>query len=585
MALETDMGSSREAHDSGQIVEPPRVATAIASRLRKSKTTWAVFSVVLLSLLPRLLTIGRFTTFDEPVWRLRSSNFVDALGSGDFADASAIGSRSVATMPGVTTMWIGSLARGVWSAGRSLGLWSDGQTAFADSRAGLTIAQGLMALVLSALIGFLTFLVTKWSGSLLAGVIAGVLLATEPYFVALGAVLHTDELMSFLGIAAMLCTALVLGLPRRTSWQGRWWVAALAGGLFAGALLTKLSALTFLVGVGAMGAWALLRTVKTGRQLAASPDAVTLDSSESEPNDLDGRTIARIAATWVVTALAVFVVFYPALWVRPFQELEHLRVSAELGSQGHSQFYLGGRTQTPGPTYLFVTLPLRTTPWFLFAAVFAGLAIFWQRSLRGFGLLALCMALPIFVVISLAAKQAIRYALPVPAVGAIVIGIAGAAAITYLSSRTSSRVPAAWVGAAAVAFVLLHSVAVAPWGNAYFNPVLGGGSTAERVHTIGSGEGLDVAGDFIQEREAHRCNDVLIWTYEIRDAFPCGHVTSQRNRSDRAEYVVLYINQRQRQPPAFLEKLTENRELLDTVTIRGITFAEIFGPANDGASS
>lgn len=533
--------------------------------------------VVLLSLVPRLLTVGHFTMYDEPVWRRRSSDFIDAVSSGSFGDASAVGSRSRATMPGVTTMWIGSFARGVWASGRSLGLWSNNEVAFTDSPGGLAIAQASMAVVVSVLLGLLTFLVAKWAGSLTAGAIAGVLLATEPFVVGLGAVLHTDELMSFLGVASLLACALVLGLPRPTSWQGRGWAAALAGGLFAGALLTKLSAAPFLVGTAALGAWALWRHLRTDR---AQGEDGTADSAprDSSTANLDVRAIARIGTIWVATAVAVFVVCYPALWVHPLEEIGRLRNSAGLASSGHSQFFLGERTDTPGPAYLFVTLPMRATPWFLVASLAAGVTILQRRSLRCYGLVAVGMALPTFIVVSLASKQGVRYALPVPVVGAIVIGIVGASLMTDLAGRISPRFPVGWLAAAAISLAALHSVAVAPWGNAYFNPILGGGATAERAHLVGSGEGLDVAGDLIRDREADRCDDVLIWTYDIRDAFPCGRLTSQKDNHSRADYVVLYINQRQRQTPALLEALTEDRELLDTVTIRGLVFAEVFGP-------
>lgn len=582
MTVKTAPRSHERTPDPPQENSAPR-GSAVWRAVRRSHTAWVVSMVVLLSLLPRLLTAGRFTTIDEPLWRRRSSNFVDALGSGSFGDASAISSEDggTATMPGVTTMWIGSFARGVWSSGRAQGRWPD-DVAFAGSPSGLAIAQASMALVTSVLIGLVTFLVVRWAGSLAAGAIAGVLLATEPYLVTLGAVLHTDELMSLLGVAALLATALVLGLPQPRAWQGRWWAAALAGGLFGGALLTKLSALPFLVGVGAMGIWALGRHFKAHRSHGEDDNP---SAPDDRPSHLDARAVAKLGAIWVVAATAVFVVSYPALWAQPLQEIENLRRSAALAGEGHSQFFLGERTGTPGPAYLFVTLPLRATPWFLIAGLAAGVVVLWQRWLRAYGLLALCMALPTFAVVSLASKQSIRYALPVPIVGAIVIGIVGAAVMSRLASKAGPKSLVTWLSTAAVAFVTIHSVVVAPLGNAYFNPVLGGGSAAERAHLVGSGEGLEQAGDFIQDREAPNCNGVVIWSYPVGDAFPCGRVTDQKDNHRQFDYVVLYINQRQREEPDFLEELTGNRELLGEITVRGILYAEIFGPSAPQAAS
>lgn len=191
----------------------------------------------------------------------RSVRFFDALGSGNLDGASAASSdyQGPITMPGVTTMWIGNVARGIWNAGRALGLWPNDQVSFVNSEAGLAIAQGTAAVVCSLLIGLVTFLVARWAG-LGAAVVTGVLLATEPFLVALGAVLHTDELLTLFGIAALVASALALGLPQPTSWCGRWWAGALAGALAAAALLTKVSALSVLAGVPVMGIWAFART-------------------------------------------------------------------------------------------------------------------------------------------------------------------------------------------------------------------------------------------------------------------------------------------------------------------------------------
>jgi len=204
---------------------PPRLPAAGAVRLAAASA--------LLAALPRALTAGHFRTWDETLWMARSLRFSGAVATGNTADASASAGWDLVTMPGVTTMWIGSAARAVWSGGRHLGLWAHAAGAtFDSSRSGLALAQLGVAAVTSALVGVLVLLVAAWAGQVAAGV-AGVLLATEPFLVAHGAVLHTDELMTFSGVARcsplLWCSACPPRRGGRATGGSRWRPAPCSG--------------------------------------------------------------------------------------------------------------------------------------------------------------------------------------------------------------------------------------------------------------------------------------------------------------------------------------------------------------------
>jgi hypothetical protein len=130
------------------------------------------------------------------------------------------------------------------------------------------------------------------------------------------------------------------------------------------------------------------------------------------------------------------------------------------------------------------------------------------------------------------------------------------------------------VGVAAAALLTLHAVWIAPWGLAYFDPLLGGGTTAERATLVGWGEGLEIAGEWIRQREAPSC-DVKIGLkyYTLTSAFPCGTTT---NNLAAADYVALYVNQRQRLEPNALRALRQRGTLVHTVTVRGMDYVEIY---------
>jgi hypothetical protein len=561
----------------GEVEAPaprPSKGRAAVVRVRSSlsghRTAWLVLGVSTLALLPRVVTaLADFRTQDEMLWMIRSGSFYDALRNGSARGATA-GAYGDGTSPGITTMWIGSLSRTIWAFGRGHGLWAAHDKGFVDSQTGLGIGQLLMAVATAALIGLLVLLLVRWVGPGPA-VVAGVLVATEPFFVAHGAVLHTDELVALSGVGSLLALALALGIPNRTSWTGRWWAAALAGGLFAVAWLTKLTALTFVPSAVLLGAWALVRARRSGRAAQDGQDGQ--DGHDATPTT---AALVRMGALWVVAALLVISVAYPALRVAPIDELRFLWRSAGLAGKGHLQFFLGKPTLTPGPSYYFVALPFRTTPWLLVGSAVAAVALWTSRARRAFGLALVCMAVPSLLVLSFASKQLDRYGLPLLVIAAIAVGIVVTSGAERLA-RTSSlgrHLPIA--GALATLVVGVHSLAIAPWGLAYFNPALGGAPVAEHAILVGWSEGLEGAGRFIARREAGRCDSVTIAGPGFRDLYPCGTLVSS---TEDPTYVVVYVSERQRWEPARLAALVADRELVGTVEEVGVTYAEIYGPA------
>lgn len=545
---------------------------------------WLTAGVIVAAWIPRVRTASQaLETYDETLWLGRSARFVDALASADLSAASAAKDQQLATMPGVTTMWTGALGRGIWGAGHGMGAWaSDGPSSFATSDSGRLIGQMLMATLAALLIGLLTVLVAQWAGWRAAAV-TGLLVATEPFLVAQGAVVHTDEMRELLGASAMVATALALGVPKETRWTAHRRHSLLAGTLFALALLTKLAALTLLPGLTAMRFWAHRRQrFESGRPADAENEAaeVAVGGEAGGPSRHHHRGMQAVSAgpdlmrgvvwPWVGAAVVTFVVLYPALWVNPGGELSAMWRSAGLAGSGEPQFFLGNTTHTPGPLFYVVALPLRITPWFMLGGLVA-LAAIARRPTRAYGWALAAMAGPSFVVLSLAGKQYARYGLLLLIIGAIAVGIV--AASLWPEGRRPRRV----FGAIAVV-VAVHTVVVAPWGMAYFNPVLGGGHTAEEAVEVGNGEGLEQVDAHVRDLVHDDCDDVTIAAYLAAAKLTCGTLVQRADAP--ATYVLLYVSERQRMPPAERNGLIQGRDLVDRITIRGITYVEIFGPTS-----
>jgi hypothetical protein len=529
----------------------PGKQTAPSRRAAWRPSRWVPLLLGILAFVPRALTTGHFQTTDEVLWTRRSIGFTDAVLGLDPASASAT-TDAIATMPGVTTMWLGSLARGVWTVGGAVGIVQDDE--FLHSSAGILLSQLAMAVATSLLLALFVALAWRWAGPVPA-VVAGVLLATEPFVVAHSAVLHTDALTAFFGASGAV--ALFLALRRAPLARRRGvLMAAVAGALLAGAFLSKLSALVLAPGLALVVAATMAEQVRVAlrRREPLGPVAVPL------------LVVTGVAAA---AALLTVVLTWPAIWADTRHQVEMLRQSSSLADMGHRQFFLGRISEDSGPLYYFVTTPMRMTPWFLVgAALFVPLALTrrWRAHLAALA----AVTIPAVAVLATTPKQFDRYILVVVPFLALAVGMGVDVAVRALRDRLDHRVPAV------VAAVVLgaHAAVQAPWGIQYFNPLLGGIEAAERTMLIGWGEGLGEAGSVIEEREAPHCDiEVALIYHLIQSAFPCGTTVTTPTEAD---YLVLYISERQRMTDDELAATRQRGRLIDVVRREGIVLAEIY---------
>jgi hypothetical protein len=532
-------------------------------------TLWITLGVLGIAFVLRAYTaLASFETADERGWMARSSRFWGALSSLDFAGTSAGSQGRGDSLPGVTTMWIGSLARGLWSAGAAIGFWDShdpasqgGGSGFTYTRSGLNIAQLVMALATSVLIALVVLLLVAWVGRTAAAV-AGVLMATEPFLVAHGAILHTDELLALFGLAALVAAALTVGLPNVTRWAGQKRTAALTGALLAAAVLTKAEAvMLFLPPLALLLGWAAVRA--WGRRGIG---------------DGGWGPLVRMVFFALLTAGVVFVVANPALWGDPMGQMR-LLIKAAIGGDagGERQFFLGESVLTPGPTFYLVALPLRVTPWLLFGAVVSLVAIWLHPTTRRFGVALVLMAVPPLAWLSISARQFDRYGLVLVLLLTVIVGVVVAGLADGLASGERER-PMKWIGLGAGGVVALYALIVAPWGLAYFNPALGGSGKADDTLRIGWGEGVEKAGGLVSEAVAEAggsCDDVTVAGYwSLVPQERCGKLPVAGEEPD---YVVVYVSARQGQPER-TARVTAGREVVADASIRGVTYVQVYGP-------
>ena len=577
------------------------MATATSQRVRTvaqppiaRARRWTMPTVIaVLALFLRLWAPGPVSqTQDEFSWLQNSDAFRSGVMHGDFQRAT--GGQ---TMPGVTTLWSGTLGYASVSVAHEVGLVSKAPVAFSPTV--LRVSRAFVALWCSIALGLFVAIAALLVGRR-AAAIAGVLLATEPFLVGHSDVLHTDAMVTMFG--ALSAIALLAGLravrltapaehgtdPASTtpiaSRGAQIPLVVLSGAAGGLAVLTKLNAVPLVLGAAAV--------VMTVEVLAARRNAA---------GAIFGwwrfalRDNARLVAIWAVSALAIVVVLWPALWVAPREQLRLIRYSLDQLDRGQGLTFFRERlTPDAGVTYYPVALVLRMTPWFLIGAVFATLGVvsrfIWgcfrraQRASPRNNVAAtlLLASAPYALVITFTSQKYDRYSLPLFPFLAIACGVLLAEAVDHLGKRVRSTQWVLPAGALVAMLLTLSTLSHAPFAISYVDPLAGGQSRAHRTILLGWGEGLEVLGAEIRRREGEHCDDARVlapFLYIV--AFPCGRlVNSAPTRGVRGlDYYVRYVKDEQRalsNDKALYNSVRRAGRLVKAVRIGGLNYAELW---------
>ncbi|MFN0074288.1 MAG: ArnT family glycosyltransferase [Chloroflexota bacterium] len=506
-------------------------------------------AVFLLALAARAPDLNLFPTQDEDNWLERGSAFRAALQRQDWRATYRSGH------PGVTTMWLATLGMGdlaqplVDRTARQV-------TRVAEFMPALEAARHAMIVFNAGLIALIVLLAGRLVGWAPA-IIAGLLLAFEPFFVAHGQVVHLDAPVSGLMAVAMLGAA--------NRWMasgpvGLLVLSAIAGGL---AFVTK-SPSAFLV--LAIPALALIGLRPWGGVKPAR------------------RWIIELAL-WVTLAGITAFAVWPALATTPVETISRMvRFTLAEGGQPHrpGNFFMGQPVADPGPLFYPVALAYRLTPVTLAGLGCLFLVSWWQpRFLKlatpVWALIVLVISFALFM--TLGAKKLDRYILPAVPLIDVLAGFGLWTAAVDLSARL--RGATQWIqrlpGALLAAAVLLQPLAwqsSLPYPLSYYNTALGGGTAAQRMLLVGWGEGLDQAAAYLNAQPDAASATVGVY-YPLTVNFQAlllGTAVSL-SPSSTATYVVDYVNARQRgQSP----QLVHTRVPDHIVRINGIEYARIY---------
>jgi hypothetical protein len=533
-------------------------------------------ALFLLALMPRVPGLKVFLTPDEVVMIGHSALFSGALLSGDFA------ATLTGDVPAITTFWAGTggliakyishaFSGKVWMEKAGLLAFLQAVSMDPTNTDNLVFVRLPVALITSACVVAIYILVYRSFGNPIA-IFSGVLVSLDPYYLALSRVIHHDALTATF-VALSVLSFMVYALENRS------WLHLGFSGFSAGlAFLTKASSLLLVpfVGLLTLAAWirALNRRQGVGKE---------------NPRPLLALTV------WAAVAGLTFVLLWPAMWADPIGTLGKfvaLIIDGVVAPQRyHGRFFILGQSlHNPGPLFYPANLIFHLTPVTLLGVFFClffllnsclrilrqknrgDLSNYWSEDLllktgganhrvdtNSIALLLWVFLFTLFMTVS--TKKDTRYLLPVYPL----LDILAAVGIYRLIDLVFVRMTPALkevisegrllsIGLLVVlVWQALSSLPHYPYYLTFYNPLAGGARLAPRILEVGWGEGLDQAARYLNEKMGSEDTKVTSWygKFSFGPFFrgQLEHLTLHNIYWKEVDYVVLYINQVQRQLP------------------------------------
>jgi hypothetical protein len=474
------------------------------------KPSWLLtVAVLVLAAVPRLTSLRAFLAHDETLYWEWARAFFFAVLERDWL-ATIVGPGN----PSVTLFWNHALSMGMkyawaWLTGVqtiALATWPDFQP---KATLDLLVERRLPIVVFNTLAVVIAYrLVARLFGRRVA-LIAAVLLALDPFFLADSRTARGEGLL-----ASLMILAILLFLSYWVFGHSRYLM--LSGVLTGLALLTKTPAISLV-------AWVIV----------AAPMLSLFESGLSGRQRL-GRVL-RAWGIWGLLAVATFWALWPAMWVSPAKAVSFLLSFVDdVGVSGRDNYFFGQLYQDESlPWYYLVVYILRVTPlaWLGLLAALGYLGHSYRRwshpgepgSLRPtLTILILLFALIYGVMMTIGVLKRDWYLLPsFPA-----LDIVAAVGLVWLVQGVWDRWGDRWKGKVSpraawpsvLAAVLVFQAVIAlpshPYYYTYWNPLVLGSRWAVKAVMLGSDLDLS-AGAYYLNNKPHAEN-LLVATRSTR---------------------------------------------------------------------
>lgn len=542
------------------------------------------------ALVPRLAHVGRFVTWDEPAWALRTARFWQAMLDGRWAETVP------SAHPGIVAVWLGgmglALQRGldapsvarVWDLAAALpGLRDTDDAALKALGAVLPAMTWPVAIAHAAGIAVAFRLAARIVGREAAAVFA-VLIALDPFAVGLSRVLHVDALQMTCGTVAVLAAAVFARHGGRRH-------LALAGSATALAALAKLPGLAVALPVAVLALWprpgAGVGTTAGIAGAATDIGATAIAGPAGIAGVARHRSRALDVATLAAAAALTAAALWPALWADPAATLGFVYAgSTKYAGRAvdTAHFFLGSAVDEPGPRFYPVALAFRLSPLVL---VGLGLSIAaWRRARareRRIWAAAVGLAVAYAMLLSLSPKKFDRYLLPTWPAWAMAAAIGYRAAWRGRGAASLGRRLAA--GAIALGGLFQARAALDPHAVAWYSPLAGGTAGAVAAIPVGWGEGLELIAAAIDARPdavAAAGQRAVVATTAVPGLAPlvrAAVIPLNPEGLAHADAVVRYVSDAQAPTPDWLAPVVARTPVL-TATVHGVPYAWLYRNAD-----
>jgi hypothetical protein len=524
----------------------------------------------------RDVRLGSFSWPDEVTWTARSIDFYAGLTQGDLT------ATHQSDHPGVVPMWGygGLLSLRALQRGDLAELYTMTTERALQDIPDLLATEARWTVLVTSLTVVGIYLLLKRLLSPYVSFLAALLVALDPFYLVHSRVVHLDAILTSFMTLSALAMAVYLVHPTRKRYLV---TSAAMGGL---AFATKSPALVLVpLVLGGL----ILRVI-------LYRDAPGGWAGGSLGRRLGWAVLSTIA--WLGIGWALFLAVWPASWLDPLNLTALVILGSRWGVVTSHQFnyFLGQVTPTPGPLFYLVVAPLRMTPLTLILGPLSVLLFVadlyraWRYGLSArLAVLAVGLAL-VFgygAGMSLSAKQGDRYLAPIYPMLDVLAAVTLCALLNWLGQRWRILADERRQFVAALVLSLLVALfwlPLAPYYGAYFNPLLGGGQTAAWAFPFGQGEGLDMAAEYLNQKEdAGRLRVATFYPEEVQAYFQGDAISLRRKEWSKtwlfSDYVVFYISQVQRElPDADLVNFFKDREPEYTARIGDVEFAWVYKP-------
>jgi hypothetical protein len=554
---------------------------------------WAAAALLLVVyLLPRSIDLDRFLTIDEGLWMYHSSQFYYALGQREFEHTFQ------RFHPGVPMMWAGTFGflvefpefRGIGQDylgdGLVLGRFLEEQGV---DPLDLVVTGRKFMIAQNAVLFMLAYWLSRKLLPLRVAAPVFGLLSLEPFFISLTYIMQMDGQMASYMFVSMLAMAAYLYAPDETvpGWQ-RGALLAFSGTMGGLGILSKAPAVFVFLFAG------LLLLVRLVEQHDFHPGTVL-------------RQAAAPLAVWLLAAVVVIIVFWPAMWVDPVGVTTRiLSTSTERLTEGiNFQLFFDGVTakgdQFPWYFYIY-SFVWRSTPVTLIGLCAAALAwfrrwdLFKQAPVRKLVIAMLLAALFFTLQMGIGALKMDRYNIPVHLALGLVSMLGWVAAAYQLAHTRFSfaswdrlkQFAPALVIAILVAMQASQVIATYPYYYAYYNPMLGGTKGAEDVFWLGWGEGLEEVGAYLNTKpDAEEISVMSLHAYGPLSYYFEGETIDKPwllrfyfEQLDGLDYMVIYVGERQTNHHPQIQQVLAGHDPELVVTINGVDYARLYAMAD-----